>query len=342
MLVSLKDFISKQFLDIIQWEDQTQDTILYKFPMQDNEIQNNGKLIVRPGQAAIFVNEGIIADIFTEPNTYTLNTQTLPVIGDLKGWAYGFQSPFKADVYFINTKQLLDQKWGTSTPILIPDPKFEQVEIKAFGTFSFRITEPRQFLVEVTSTNRSYITEQIRDQLRSFIISNFVPVIVQQKVTVADLAANYKLIDQVMTDSVAAEFKNLGLTMTTFQILSITPQEEYLEMMRKRSGVNIMGGMQNYAQVETLEAMKESVQSPGVNAMNQAGIGLGIGLGWAMSSPKITRGRCRINSSHPPSNKLRPHKQRPRRCLKPARRNVQVVTPTSRLTLFSAASAGPK
>ena len=139
--MGLFDFVSKQFLDIIEWEDDSQDTLVHKFPMQDNEIQNGGKIIVRPGQSAVFVNEGQIADVFTE-GTHALTTQNLPILGDLKGWTYGFKSPFKADVYFVNTKQFLDQKWGTPSPILVSDPKFEQVQLRAFGTFGFQVTDP--------------------------------------------------------------------------------------------------------------------------------------------------------------------------------------------------------
>jgi membrane protease subunit (stomatin/prohibitin family) len=275
------DFVKKQFLDIIEWEDNTQDTLVYKFPMRDNEIQNNAKLVIRPGQCAIFLDEGRIADVFTEPETYTLNTQTLPVLTNLKNWAYGFKSPFKSDVYFVNIKQFMDQKWGTPAPILIPDPKFEQVEIRAFGNFSFRISDPRQFLTTVTSTNRVYTADQIREQLKSFILSNFAPIVVKQKVTVAQLVENYHIIDEAVMESVKEKFSNLGLEITSFNILNISLQEEYQEMLRKRSAVNIAGGMQNYAQIETLDAMKESVKNPGMNGAAQAGMGLGMGMGMA-------------------------------------------------------------
>lgn len=272
-------FISKQFLDIIEWEDEGQDIILYKFPMEDNEIQTGAKLVVRPGQCAIFVDRGQIADVFQEPGTYSLNTSTLPVLADLLGWAYMFESPFKSDVYFVNTKQFIDQKWGTPSPVLIPDPKFEQVEIKAYGTFAFRVTEPKVFLKQVSGTNEDYTVETIRDQLKAFIISCFAPAVANQNVPVAELVANYSVIDQVLEKAVQAEFKTLGLELTLFNILSITLQEEYREMIRKRGAVNIMGGMQNYTQVETLEVMKESAQNPGVNGMAQAGMGAGLGLG---------------------------------------------------------------
>ncbi|MGE5415806.1 MAG: SPFH domain-containing protein [Acidobacteriota bacterium] len=272
------DFVKKQFLDIIQWEDDSQDVLVYKFPMQDNEIQNGGKLVVRPGQTAVFVNEGKIADVFGE-GTHNLTTQNLPVLGDLKGWAFGFESPFKADVYFVSSKQFIDQKWGTPAPVLVPDPKFEQVEVKAFGSFAFQVTDPRRFVTNVSSTNRTYSVKEIADQLKAFIISDFVPVIVQQKLTVAELAANYQIINKAMMEASAEEFDSLGLALVQFQIVSLTLQEEYQEMMRKRSAVNIMGGMQNYAQVKTLDVMEKSVENPGMNAMNQAGMGIGMGLG---------------------------------------------------------------
>jgi membrane protease subunit (stomatin/prohibitin family) len=277
--LGLSDFVKKQFLKIIQWEDTSPDTMVYKFPVGDNEIMNHSQLLVRPGQCAIFLEKGQIADVFTEPNTYALTTSNLPILSDLRGWGYGFQSPFKADIYFVSTKQFIDQKWGTPTPFLVPDPKFEQVELKAFGNFTFRIEDPKRFVLQVTSTNKEYTVSSLHEQLKAFVITNFAPILVAQNVTVSQLAANYKVIDNAMDRAVAEEFKDLGLEMVSFQIESITMQEEYQEMLRKRTGVNIMGGMQAYAQVETLDAMKKSVENPGINALNQAGVGLGMGLG---------------------------------------------------------------
>ena len=277
--MGLSDFVKKQFLKIIQWEDTSQDTMVYKFPVGDNEIMNSSQLLVRPGQCAIFLEKGQIADVFTEPNTYALTTSNLPILSDLRGWGYGFQSPFKADIYFVSTKQFIDQKWGTPTPLLVHDPKFEQVELKAFGNFTFRIEDPKKFILQVTSTNKEYTVSSLHEQLKAFIVTNFAPILAAQNVTVAQLSANYKVIDDAMDKAVAEEFKDLGLEMVSFQIESITMQEEYQEMLRKRTGVNIMGGMQAYAQVETLDAMKKSVENPGINTINQAGVGLGMGLG---------------------------------------------------------------
>ena len=277
------NFFRKQFLDILEWEDQGQEILVYKYPMQDNEIQNGGKLVVRPGQSAIFVNEGKIADVFLDSGTYTLTTQTLPVLTNLKNWSYGFKSPFKSDVYFVSTKRFLDQKWGTPQPVLIPDPKFEQVEIKAFGTFSFRVMDPAKLLIDVTSTNKVYTVEDIRGQLRSYIVSNFSPIVAGQGVTVSQLINNYQCIDKAVLEAVNSRFEALGLEIISFTTQNISLQQELQDAMRKRSTVNIMGDLGTYSQVQKMEAMRDSVNNPGMNAMNQAGMGLGIGQGLGSS-----------------------------------------------------------
>lgn len=271
------DFISKQFLDIIEWEDNTQDTLVYKFPMQDNEIQNGGKLVVRPGQAAVFVNEGQIADVFRE-GTHPLNTQNLPILGDLKGWAYGFKSPFKADVYFVNTKQILDQKWGTPHPILVSDPKFEQVQLRAFGSFGFAVTDPKIFVSTVSSTNQVYKIDTLRDQLKEFIVTNFAPILAQQKVTVAELAANYNIINEAVKAAVKESFANLGIEMTILTIANISLPEEIQAMLNERTRINMMGGMDNYSRVRQLDVMETAAANEGGGGMMQAGMGMGAGL----------------------------------------------------------------
>jgi Putative virion core protein (lumpy skin disease virus) len=271
------DFISKQFLDIIEWEDNTQDTLVYKFPMQDNEIQNGGKLVVRPGQAAVFVNEGQIADVFRE-GTHPLTTQNLPVLGDLKGWAYGFKSPFKADVYFVNTKQILDQKWGTPHPILVSDPKFEQVQLRAFGSFGFAVTDPQIFVSTVSSTNQVYKIDTLRDQLKDFIITHFAPILAQQKVTVAELAANYNIINEAVKAAVKESFANLGIEMTILTISNISLPEDIQAMLNERTRINMMGGMDNYSRVRQLDVMETAAANEGGGGMMQAGMGMGAGL----------------------------------------------------------------
>lgn len=275
--MGLFDFISKQFLDVIEWEDNTNDTLVYKFPMQDNEIQNGGKLIVRPGQSAVFVNEGQIADVFNE-GTHNLTTQNLPLLADLKGWAYGFKSPFKADIYFVNTKQILDQKWGTPSPVLVSDPKFEQVQLRAFGSFGFEITDPKVFVSTVSSTNKTYKVETLREQLKDFIVTHLAPILAAQKVTVAELAANYNIINESLQAAVKQSFSNLGLEMTVFTISNISLPEEIQNILNERTRINMMGGMDNYSKVRTLDVMETAAANNGGGGMMQAGMSMGAGL----------------------------------------------------------------
>lgn len=270
-------FLKKQLLDIIEWEDDSQDTLVYKFPMQDNEIQNGGRLVVRESQVGIFMDKGVIADVFG-PGTHRLTTDNLPILGNLKGWAYGFKSPFKSDVYFVNTKLFINQKWGTKNPIWFRDPEFGQFSIRAFGTFAFQIKDPAKFLREVSGTNRLYKVKQVQDQLISFVNSNFNNIVAKQGVAAIDLTSKIDIVEQAVNLSLKEEFSLFGLDIPTFTIESINFPEELEKAMTKRTQVATLGGIQSYAQLETLDIMRESVKNPGMNSMNQAGMGFGIGL----------------------------------------------------------------
>lgn len=276
--MGFKDYLKGQLLDVIEWEDQSQDTIAHKVDMRHNEIQNGAWLTVRPGQAAVFVNEGQIADIFTE-GRHKLVTQNLPILSSLKHWAYGFNSSFKSDVYFVNIKQFMGQKWGTATPIPVSDPKFEQVEIRAFGTFAFKVKDAAVFMREVVSTDKNFKVKEIQEQLRSFIQSHFATIVGALNITVVDYSKNYNMISEAMKKELSEEFQQIGLDITAFTISSITLPEEVNQFLRMRTQVNMAGGMNNYAQMKTLDVMGESVKNPGMNGMNQMGMGLGMGLG---------------------------------------------------------------
>jgi Putative virion core protein (lumpy skin disease virus) len=317
--MGLFDFISKQFLDVIEWEDNTDDTLVFKFPMQDNEIQNGGKLIVRPGQSAVFVNEGQIADIFTE-GTHNLTTQNLPLLADLKGWAYGFKSPFKADIYFVNTKQILDQKWGTPSPVLVSDPKFEQVQLRAFGSFGFEITDPKVFVSTVSSTNKTYKVETLRDQLKDFIVTHLAPILAAQKVTVAELAANYDIINESLQAAVKKSFSNLGLEMTVFTISNISLPEEIQDILNERTRINMMGGLDNYSKVRTLDVMETAAANDGGGGMMQAGMGMGAGL--AMGQTFAQTMAVGSNSSLNPSQVMQTTPVQPETPAAPSENNI--------------------
>lgn len=279
-MMGFKDFMSKQFLDIIEWEDSSNDTLVYKFPMKDNEIQNGAQLTVRPGQSAVFVEEGKVADVFSE-GMYKLETKNLPILADIKGWAFGFKSPFKADVYFVNTKKFIDLKWGTSNPIWINDPKFEQVEVKAFGTFGFRIEDPKMFISTVSSTNKIYKLNELKGQLKEYVLSEFSNVVAKQGVTITELSQNYRVMNDAMKQELENEFTDMGLEIVSFTVTNISLPEDLTKFLKERTRINMMGGMNNYKDVRKLDALENVSEKEGSGGdMMQAGMGLGAGIGF--------------------------------------------------------------
>lgn len=275
-------FLKKQLLDIIQWLDDSQDTMVYMYPMEDQEIQHGAQLTVRPGQAAVFVEKGQVADVFG-PGTHKLETANLPVLGDLKGWAFGFKSPFKSDVFFVNTKEMLANKWGTPGPIWIPDPQFGQVQVRAFGAYTFSITEPKQFIEVVSSTNKKYTKELINTQLKEYIINHFSDAIGSLNVTVAQIASQYNEISAQMIQDVGESFKGFGLSLNTFTIGNISLPEELEKSLRELTDMNIRGSVaaDRLAKIQSLrqlDIMEKSTENDGLNAMIQGGMGLGMGV----------------------------------------------------------------
>ena len=200
--MGLLDKIRGEFIDIIEWTEPSHNEILaYRFPRYNNEIKMGAQLVVREGQTAVFVNEGKLADVF-EPGTYTLSTQNMPILATLKGWKYGFNSPFKAEVYFIAMRQWTDQKWGTQNPIMVRDPEFGPVRIRAFGTYAMHVSDPGTFLKQLVATDPSFETWEIANQLRNVIVSRFVDAVGQLKIAVLDLAGNYDTIGKMVQDRI--------------------------------------------------------------------------------------------------------------------------------------------
>ncbi|WP_054740336.1 SPFH domain-containing protein [Cellulosilyticum ruminicola] len=280
-------FFKKQFLDAIQWLDESSNTLVYMFPMEDQEIQSGAQLTVRPGQVAIFVDQGQIADVFG-PGMYELTTANLPLLADLKHWSFGFKSPFKSDVYFLNMKEFLDNKWGTNNPIWIPDSQYGQVQVRAHGTYAFKIENPVVFFTQVAGTKSRYTLENIREQLRSFIINKFADIIGSLNVTVVQLASNYIEIGEALQDAVAESFKALGLTLTHFTISNIGLPEEIEKTLKDVTSMNMLGSIQNEKLskiqiLKQLDIMEQATKNPGMNSMTQSGMGLGMGMQMAKS-----------------------------------------------------------
>src|SRR3954447_16769994 len=200
--MGLFDKLKGELIDIIEWNEATDSTLLaYRFPRYNNEIKYGAKLTVREGQAAVFVNEGQIADVF-RPGMYTLQTQNMPILSTLKGWKYGFSSPFKAEVYFISKRRWTDQKWGTQNPIMLRDPEFGPIRVRAFGTYAVQVVDPKLFLQQLVATDPSFETYEITNQLRNTIVSRFTDAIGRARLAVLDLAGNYDRIAVVAKEGI--------------------------------------------------------------------------------------------------------------------------------------------
>lgn len=277
--MGLFDVLKNEFIDIIEWTDDSSDIILWRFPRFQNEIKMNAKLTVRESQVAVFLNEGTIADVFPA-GMYTLQTQNMPILATLKGWKYGFNSPFKADVFFINTKQFTNQKWGTKNPIMLRDAEFGAVRLRAFGTFAFRVNDASKFLKELTGTNSQFTIDDINEQLRNLAVSRGMDAIAESKIAVLDLAANYDEVSKIIHDKIRPEFNELGLDLTKFLIENISLPPEVEEALDKRSSMGIIGNLGAYSQFQAANAMEAAAQNPNGGLMG-AGLAAGMGIGMA-------------------------------------------------------------
>ena len=275
--MGLFDAFKKQLLKVIEWTDPTGNTLVHKFDMQDREIMMGSSLTVRESQVAIFVNKGQIADIF-QPGNYKLTTDNMPILTKLMSWKYGFDSPFKAEVYYVNTKQFTDQKWGTMNPIMMRDAEFGMVRIRGYGKYSFKVDDPAVFLKELFGTNSTFETEDIQNYLKSILIEGISDTIAEQKLSALDLAANYREISQKVKEQIDPEFKKIGLTLANVVMENISLPPEVEKMMDTRTSLGVMGDkMGTFMQYQAAHAMRDAAQNQG-NGMAGAGMGLGAGV----------------------------------------------------------------
>ena len=269
------DKIRGEFIDIIEWLDNSDDTMVYRFQRHNNEIKYGAKLTVRESQVAVFVDEGRIADVY-EPGMYTLETQNMPILSTLKGWKYGFNSPFKAEVYFVNTKKFTDLKWGTMNPIMMRDQDFGMVRVRAFGTYNVRVKDAATFMKEIVGTNWEFTTDQISDQLRNFIVSSLAEALAETKVPVLDLYAKYSDMGGMLTGKIAPKFEENGLELINLLIENVSVPPEVEAAIDTRSKIGAMGGhMNEYLQMQAGEAMVKGAENPG----GMGGIGAQIAAG---------------------------------------------------------------
>ncbi len=277
--MGLFDKLLGEFIDIIEWTDPTSDTMVYRFERHGNEIKMNAKLTVREGQEAVFENKGQIADVFT-PGMYALQTDNMPILSTLMGWKHGFHSPFKAEVYFVNTRRFTDLKWGTKHPITLRDAEFGPVRLRAFGTYVIRVTDPAKFIREIVGTDGHFTTDELTMQLRNMIVSRFADIIGESKIPVLDLAANYDELGQFITSRITQGFADYGLELTKMLVENISLPDAVEKALDKRTSMGVIGNLQQYTQFQTANAMEEAAKNPG----GMAAGGMGMGMGFAMAN----------------------------------------------------------
>jgi membrane protease subunit (stomatin/prohibitin family) len=282
--MGLVDKLRGEFIDIIEWLDDSRDTIVWRFPRQDNEIKMGAKLTVRESQTAVFVNEGQIADAFT-PGMYTLQTQNMPILSTLKGWKYGFNSPFKAEVYFVNTRQFTDMKWGTQNPVIVRDPEFGVVRLRAFGAYSARVVDASKLLRELVGTDPQFRTEEVQEYLRQMIVSRLGPALATSGVSVLDMAANQGTIGNRIAGILSEDLANVGLTVPNFFIENISMPPEVEQALDKRTQLGILGGnLGQYTQLQAANAIEDAAKNPSGGAGAGVGLGMGMAIGQQMAN----------------------------------------------------------
>jgi membrane protease subunit (stomatin/prohibitin family) len=274
------DTLRGELIDIVEWVDDTPDTMVWRFPRHDNEIKNGAQLIVRESQTAAFVNEGQLADLFLFPGTYTLTTQNLPVLSTLRGWKYGFESPFKAEVYFVSMRTFTGRKWGTKNPIMLRDPEFGPTRLRAFGTFAVKVVQPATLLKEVVGTNARFSVEHVGEQLRDLIVARFADVLAESKIPLLDLAANYDELGKFVTAKIKDDFAAFGLEVVKLLVENISLPPAVEAAMDKRTSMGVIGDLHKYAQFQAATAMEKAAENPG----GAGASGIGMGMGFAMAN----------------------------------------------------------
>lgn len=272
-----------QFIEVIEWLDDSSNTMLYRFPVKDQEIKNGAKLTVRESQAAVFVFQGQVADVFG-PGMYTIDGGNTPILSKLGAWKYGFNSPFKSEVYFVNTKQFTDLKWGTMNPVMMRDADFGMVRLRAFGIYTMRVADPRAFIKEVAGTNGQFDTEDIEGQLKRMLVSGFTDALGESKIPALDLASNYDELGKIARTNLREEFASFGLELTKFFVENISLPPEVEAAMDKRTSMGVLGDAQRYAQFQAADAMRDAAQNPSGGAGLGAGLGAGFAVGGAMAN----------------------------------------------------------
>lgn len=263
--MGLFDFIRGQFIDVIEWVDASRDTILWKFPDEDKEVKMGAQLTVRESQVAILINEGAVADVY-KPGRYELATRNMPIMTSLRSWKHGFESPFKVDIYYVNTRQFTDLKWGTPSPVYIPDAKFGQVEIRAFGAFNFRVVDAKKFFTEFAGTDPNVQVSELEGTLRGKLVDRFTEVVAEmaeEGLSFIQLQSQKTEFTKALMPRIHDYFEQFGLDITDFQIQSITLPPEVNEFLRKNTQMNMVGDLNKFTQFQQAKALEDAAKNGG-------------------------------------------------------------------------------
>ena len=276
--MTLHDFVRGELIDVVEWLEDSTDAMVWRFARPDNEIKNGAQLIVRPGQVAVFVDEGTVADVF-EPGRHELVTQNLPVLSKLRGWKYGFKSPFKADVVFVSTRQFASHKWGTKTPVMMSDPELGPVRLRAYGTYIARVSNAEAFVTELVGANATFVIDQIADQIRDLVVSRFSELLGGRSIPLLQLSSHYSELGQLAATRLQPELGHLGLELTQLVVESIALPDEVAATLDQRTRIGIIGDVSAYAALQAADAVRDAARNPGAG-----GAGAAIGVGMAMAA----------------------------------------------------------
>ncbi|MEL6641782.1 MAG: SPFH domain-containing protein [Pseudomonadota bacterium] len=277
--MGILDFLSGQFIDVIHWTDDTRDTMVWRFEREGHEIKYGAKLTVREGQAAVFVHEGQIADVFT-PGLYMLETNNMPIMTTLQHWDHGFQSPFKSEIYFVNTTRFGDLKWGTKNPVMLRDPEFGPTRIRAYGTYTMKVSDAARFMVEIVGTDGEFTADEISYQIRNIIVQEFNRAIAKSGIPVLDMAANTGEVGKLIAEAISKTITEYGITLPELYIENISLPPAVEKALDERTSRGITGNLDEHLKYKAAEAMA----ADGSAAGQAMGMGMGAGLGMQMGN----------------------------------------------------------
>jgi len=282
--MSILDFLLGEVIDVIHWVDDSRDTMVHRFEREDHAIKYGAKLTVREGQAAVFVHEGQLADVFS-PGLYMLETNNMPVLTTINHWDHGFNSPFKSEIYFVDTTRKTDLKWGTKNPIIARDPEFGPVRLRAFGSYSVKVSDPARFLVEIVGTDGEFTTDEISFQIRNIIVSRFSAALASSGIPVLDMAANTPELGALIAERIAPDLAEYGLSVPELYIENISLPESVEKALDKRTSMGLAGDLGRFTQYSQAEAMTEAAANPSGGMGAGLGMGMGMAVGSAMQRP---------------------------------------------------------